>query len=408
MQNKQQRVSQQSIRDSETKMELGGPERASVGQVLHLYAHQFTLSKGGCDAELTRINHYLVGAGLSPLRRAVVDGRQLLEPRLSDIGSATPAGWKGHLDRRRSKRQATYALVREIGATTCSELATSKLRLLSTTMKAEGLSDSTIQKEVAVIKAAFNVAIREWGWRSFVNPAVGIRLGQSRQRFVRLTADEEQRLVDALSQCDQPEFWPMVELAITSTMRRGSLLALEWRNINLDNREVHVWAKGREVTLPLSGRSAELLRRIPRNGSEHVFSMSANAVKMAWCRIRTRACLPHLRFADLRHLGATFYARAGLNAHQLRMVLGHRTTKMAETYVNLVNTDVTEALDIAEAKRPIARPMPSSDVHAGRSTRAIVAERRAERLNGVKPLPANVIRIRPRYLRRSVPPGSGD
>jgi hypothetical protein len=45
--------------------------------MLNRYAHQFTLLKGGCDAELTRINHYLVGAGLPPLRReAVVSDRR--------------------------------------------------------------------------------------------------------------------------------------------------------------------------------------------------------------------------------------------------------------------------------------------------------------------------------------------
>jgi integrase len=377
-------------------MELGGPRRATVGHLLQLYAHQFTLNKYGCAAELTRINNYLVGAGLAPLKRLAIDGRYQMEPKQGAIGANTPSGLLPHLDRRRAKRQKTFQLIREIGATTCAALTTSKLRELATTMRAEGLSESTVQKEVALLKAAFNVASREWGWRGFINPAIGIRLGQSRHRFVRLTPEEEQRLVDALAACDQPEFWPLAELAITSTMRRGSLLAMEWRNVSLENREVHVWAKGREVTLPLSARAVELLRRVPRNDTGRVFTMSANAVKMAWARVRRRALLPHLRFADLRHLGATFYAKAGLNPHQLRLVLGHTTTKMAEVYVNLVNSDVVAALDSAEAARPASRPLPSSDYHVGCEVAKVVAERRAERLNGRKPLPTNVYPLKRR------------
>ncbi|MCW5665461.1 MAG: site-specific integrase [Piscinibacter sp.] len=269
-------------------------------------------------------------------------------------------------------------------------------------MKSEGLSDSTVQKELALLKAALNVAIREWGWADFRNPATGIRLGRSRRRFVRLTEEQEAQLVQSLSTCDNPQFWPLVELAMTTTMRRGSLLSLRWSDISLETREAHVWAKGTPITLPLSRRSAELLRLIPDNGSGRVFSMSANAVKLAWEGVRERAGLQWLRFADLRHLGATFYARAGLSAHQLRLVLGHTTTRTAEFYVDMVNSDVTEALDLAEAARPIRRPMPPAEVHRGRPSHVILAERRTRRLNGPVVMAANVIPLSRRSNRQEV------
>lgn len=370
-----------------------GPVRTSVGAMLNRYAHQFTLLKGGCDAELTRINHYLVGAGLPALRREAVDGRQQLSPVCGPIGDSTPKGWVRHLEHRRSRRSRTYDLIHALGGTVCARVTTCTLRELSTTMRAEGLSESTVQKELALLKAAFNVAIREWGWAGYVNPAIGISLGRSRRRFVRLTEEEEHRLVQALSECDNPQFWPLVELALTSTMRRGSLLKLEWSNIDLQAREAHVWAKGAEVTLPLSRRAITLLRHLPDNGTGRVFSMSENAVKMAWEGVREKAGLPKLRFADLRHLGATFYARAGLNAHQLQKVLGHASTRMAEVYVNLVNSDVTEALDLAESTRPLTRPMPPTVVNELQRCDDIVAQRRTRRLNGDPVLPANVIRF---------------
>lgn len=370
-----------------------GAKRTTVAALLHQYAHEFTLLKGGCDAELQRINHYLVGGGLFPLRRTNEDGRLVLTTVDEEIGHGTPIGWKRYLEARRSRRAGTYRLIHAIAATPCSKLTTRKLRELATTMRAEGLSESTVQKEIALLKTAFNVAAREWGWVGFANPAVGIALGGSKHRFVRLSEEEEDRLVMALSECDNPQFWPLVELALTSTMRRGSLLKLKWSNISLETREVHVWAKGREVTLPLSQRAVAVLRHLPRSDDDRVFTMSENAVKMAWEGVRVKAGLPRLRFADVRHLGATFYARAGLNAHQLRMVLGHKTTKMAEVYVNLVNSDVTEALDRAEAARPVSRPMPPTTVNELRTTATILAERRARRLNGEPSLPPKVVQF---------------
>jgi len=373
---------------------LGGPAVATLAQLLGHYASQFTVLKFGWRAELIRINHYLEGAGLPPLEGVEVNGARTIRAKASAIGEHTPIGWRPHRQRRLQKRATTYALIRALGSMRCNDISTSLLRTLHTTMLAEGLSASTAQKELALIRGAFNVAAREWGWAGVVNPVVGIRLGKSRSRFVRLTEEEEGRLVDALADCDNPEFWPLVELALTSTMRRGSLLALQWSNIDLQERQVHVWAKGAEVTLPLSGRAVELLRLVPRNETGRVFTMTPNAVALAWRRVRTRAGLPHLRFADLRHLGATFYARAGLNAHQLRLVLGHRTTHMAEIYVNLATNDVSEALDRVEAARPVSRPLPPRDVHAGLPGRSVIAERRTARLNGAPRLPANVVRLR--------------
>ncbi len=373
---------------------LGGPDVATLAQALHKYAYQFTVVKGGCETELTRINNYLQGGSLPSLRLAFdAEGRRRLEPMHSREQAKNLEGWKQYVDARRSRRAETYALIHRVGALKCGAITTDVLRKLSTTMKREGLSESTVQKEISLLKAMFNAAIREWRWKSFVNPAVGIELGKSESRFVRVSSDEEQRLSQALTRCDNPQMWPLVELAITTCMRKGSLLAMKWSQVSLETREVRVWGKGFNVTLPLSTRAVELLKALPRDGSDEVFSMSPNAVQLAWNHVRKNARLPDLQFRDLRHVGATFYAKAGFNPHQLQKVLGHKSTRMAEVYVNLMNSDVHEAMERAEAKGSVSRPMPPSDVHAGRSVKAIMAERRAERLNGQTELPANVVRL---------------
>jgi integrase len=375
---------------------LGGPDRATVAQLLFKYAYRATILKGGAEAELTRINNYLAGGGLPSLRLVVDDeGRRKLEQVPVQAKVDNQRGWQQYIDTRRELRAETYALIHRIGGMTCGRLTTELLGELATTMEAEGLSESTVQKEIALLKAAFNTAIREWRWKGYDNPAVGIKLGKSESRFVRVSSEEEQRLVQALTRCDNPQMWPLVELAITTCMRKGSLLGMKWSQVSLETGEVNVWGKGFNVTLPLSPRAVELLRSLPRDGSDRVFSMSSNAVQLAWNHVRANAGLP-LQFRDLRHVGATFYARAGFNAHQLQLVLGHKSTRMAEVYVNLVNSDVQEAMARAEAERGGSRRMPPSDVHAGTDIKAIMAQRRAQRLNGQPELPPNVVRFRKR------------
>ncbi|ODU97333.1 MAG: hypothetical protein ABT20_18675 [Rubrivivax sp. SCN 70-15] len=373
---------------------LGGPEQATVGQLLFKYAYRATVLKGGANAELTRINNYLAGNALPSLRLVVdSEGRRKLEQVATQPKAGIQRGWQQYIDARRELREQTYTLIHRIGGMKCSRLTTELLGELATVMEAEGLSESTVQKEIALLKAAFNTASREWRWKGFENPAVGIKLGKSESRFVRVSAEEEQRLAQALARCDNPQMWPLVELAISTCMRKGSLLGLKWSQISFETGEAHVWGKGFNVTLPLSPRAIELLKSLPRDGSDKVFSMSSNAVQLAWNHVRKNARLPHLQFRDLRHVGATFYAKAGLNAHQLKTVLGHKSTRMADIYVNLVNSDVCDAMTRAETDHGGSRAMPPADVHAGSDIKAIMAQRRAQRLNGQPELPPNVVRF---------------
>jgi len=92
-------------------------------------------------------------------------------------------------------------------------------------MTAEGYSASTIQK-IALLKALFNTAKNDWSWQGFENPCVGIRLKPGNERIVTLSTEQLVRLRQALSEADNPQLWPLVELALTTAMRQSTLLRL--------------------------------------------------------------------------------------------------------------------------------------------------------------------------------------
>lgn len=336
---------------------LGGPERVTLGAFLGEYAFRFSIAKQSYDTEISRINHYVEAIGAP---RLVVhhdeSGRR--ELRQEPVAKELPRAFKSHRDARMAMREKTYAWMGKLARKRVSQVSTADIRELMTTGKTEGWSDSTIQKEVALLKSAFNSAVREWRWKGFENPCIGLKLGKSNRRFVVVTDQQMERLVQALSECDNPQFWPLVDLAIHTTLRQDSLLSLKWSQINLETRRARVWAKGKWSDAQLTLRAVAILTAMPRGDSDQVFTMSQNAVNMAWEGVRDKAQLAGLTFRDLRHVGATAYAKAGLSPHALMHLLGHTTTRMAEVYVNLARSDVLGALDAVDAEVSPMTPVP--------------------------------------------------
>lgn len=356
--------------------ELGGPTKATLAQALAFYAEHHSLLKGGVDAELNRINHYLEGAG-QPLLKAVVNakgGRELAR----HTPTAQPDAWQQHNDRRRTARAATYAAIRTLANRRCSEISSAHIRALHTQMSKDGLSASTIQKEIAMLKTMFNTAATEWAWKGFENPCSAIKLGKSERHFVYLEPAQHQALGQALAECDNPYFWPLVIAAKETTLRLDTLMRMRWDKVDVENRITVLPSKSgqRNYVLPLTVQ--EVLRALPRSPTGRVFPMSKNAVKMAWNRVREKAQVPGLQFRDLRHLGATDWARRGLTAHELQQVLGHSNIQTAQYYIDLVGRDIQGALDRASTKASVPQLPEAGQCDTAEQIRRKRAERMRE------------------------------
>lgn len=357
---------QKRVDEAEQGPKFGGPSRITLGQCMGEYAGQFTIKKAGYKSEVDRINHYVTAVGLPRLRvRVDAQGKKTLETL--PVKQSLPSAFQAHKDARMGARERTYALIGKLACKKVSSITADDIQTLMTVGHCDGWSDSTIQKEIALLKAVFNSAIRVWKWKGFENPCNGFKLGKSNSRFVVVTDEQMARLVDALAECDNPQFWPLVDLAIHTTLREGSLLSMTWSQTNLETRRAKVWAKGKWAWAQLPRRAVEILKAMPRDGGDQVFTMSPNAVTMAWEGVREKAGLHGLTFRDLRHVGATAYAKAGLSANALMHLLGHTTTRMAEVYVNLARSDVIRALDEVDDKvAPMTPTPPTSHAHGMR------------------------------------------
>ncbi|MBS0316253.1 MAG: site-specific integrase [Proteobacteria bacterium] len=393
---------------------LGGPKRATLAQALVHYAEHHSLLKGGVDAELNRINHYLAGAGM-PLLKKVRNAHGAPE-LATHQPKVQPAAWQRHNDRRREARAGTYAAIAALAIKRCSEICAADIRALHTQMKKDGLSDSTIQKELAMLKVLFNTAAREWGWAGFENPCIAVKLGKSARRFVFLTPEQRAAVDQALGECDNPYFWPLVTVARESTLRLDSLMQMRWADVDVEHRVAVLPSKTGRRNYVFSQTAQQVLEALPHSPCGRVFPMSKNAVKMMWNRVREKAGMPQLQFRDLRHLGATDWVRRGLNTHQLAQVLGHSSIQTAQFYVDLVGMDVMEALDRAST-RAAAQPLPSTgqldakeqiSLRRGERMRKVTAARTQARKTGgeAPPQPAPQRESEPAPQHDGTPPSN--
>src|SRR5215472_18106296 len=72
---------------------------------------------------------------------------------------------------------------------------------------------------------------------------------------------------------------------------------------------------------------------MPRCGPT-VFTISANALRLALDRLRRRAGVLELRFHDLRHEAVSRFFEKGLNVPEVAMISGHRDLRMLFRYTH--------------------------------------------------------------------------
>jgi integrase len=363
---------------------LGGPAKATVARTLYEYAHLYTIHKRGAKQEVNLINRYLAAAGLPTLQLQVTEPGGIA---LTDAPAATalPLSFAGLRDKRAASREKTNACRAGLAVLPVAQVSAQTVLRFMSAMRKDGLSGSTIQKELALLKHTFNCTQKHWNWAGFVNPLANVPIPKGGPgRSAVLNDEAEQALFAALGRCDNPFILPVVQFAIETTSRRGSLLKLRWRDVDLTGRTatLRLTKAGENQVVPLTQRAVEILSRLPRDDHDaRVFPMSADALDSAWDRASTEAGLPDLRFHDLRHVGTTRHARRLRNPQMLKRITGHKTDAMLARYTHLFVDDVLDALDATE---PALTPPLPPDLR-GQTASKVRAATQVRRLNARPP-----------------------
>jgi integrase len=210
---------------------------------------------------------------------------------------------------------------------------------------------ATVRREFVILRHCFEIARGEWSIPLRTNPLKTIKLpADSKARDRRLQEDDAEELMKALT---TPSAWylrPFIALAIETGMRRGELLSIRWKDVDMTAPTIRILKtkNGHPRTIPLTPKAVEILGSLSRT-DERVFPVTPNAVRLAWERLRKRAGLEDLRLHDLRHEAVSRFFEYGLTVPEVALISGHRDPRMLSRYTHLRPEKVAEKLAKAVA-----------------------------------------------------------
>lgn len=282
----------------------------------------------------------------------------------------------------RGLRQGTlndYARVIErdviplFGNVQLADIRMAHIKRYASGMAERGLANNTIRRNIAPLRALLATAVEDGLIRS--NPAAGFRnvYGKRRQDVVtqRALSDEDlARLIDAA----QPEYRELLEFLAETGLRIGEAIELRWGDLDLAKGRAQVqrrWYMGsvdapksrfgirsvpltperRELLAARAGRDTELVFTTPRGDRID----SSNVLKRVLRPAADAAGVPWATVHCLRHTCASRLFRAGWNAKQVQMMLGHHSPAFTlATYVHLMSDDLPMPLSAPTALTDMA------------------------------------------------------
>lgn len=226
---------------------------------------------------------------------------------------------------------------------------------------AAGKSADTVRLELALLSHLFSIAIKEWRLGLIYNPVSNIRKpapGKGRDR--RLGTDEEKVLLRACDRHSNPMLGWIVRVALYTGMRAGEIKGLTRRQVNLDNRTVHLTEtkNGSSRTVPLTREAVAVFRLALASpvrpiDTDLIYFGEPGRDKVrrpyefrpAWHRTLKQAGIKGLRFHDLRHEAVSRLVEAGLGDQEVATISGHKSMQMLRRYTHLRAEDLVSRLD---------------------------------------------------------------
>lgn len=214
-----------------------------------------------------------------------------------------------------------------------------KWRSQRVTNKGTVIKKASLNRELSFLKTMFNLAV-EWGWLD-ENPAEKVKLLRGEEKRLRILDRKE---IAKLIECAAGHLKPILILAVSTGMRKGEILGLKWKHVDLANGFIRIVnsKNGDSRNVPLDSHTRDTLLKLRQgSGSEdHVFWRANNerikCVKEAFKAACIRAGIADFRFHDLRHTAASLLAAGGCDIITLQHILGHKTLLMTQRYAHLM------------------------------------------------------------------------
>lgn len=219
----------------------------------------------------------------------------------------------------------------------------------------DGMAPATINRELANLKKAFNLALREWEW-CHMNPVSRVSMEKENNKRDRwLTEDEASRLLG----CCRPWLRDLVLFALHTGMRMGEILELTWRGVDFTRRTVTVFRSknGERRTIPVNDTVLHVLKEktkvrsltVDRVFCSKIFTpLESGHLRRAFRLALGKAKIEDFHFHDLRHTFATRLVQAGIDLYKVQQLLGHKSPIMTQRYAHHYPESLRDGVEILD------------------------------------------------------------
>ncbi len=219
-----------------------------------------------------------------------------------------------------------------------------KIDLIKNARLADGVSNSTVNRLLSILRAILNRAKDDWEW---IDSVPGFRfLPEPKARVRWITREESILLIEELP----VHLKLMVRFSLATGLRESNVTHLQWSQLDMQRRCAWVLADqakaGKAIPVPLNDDAMEVLADQVGKHDVRVFTYKGQVVNdantKAWRKALVRAGIEDFRWHDLRHTWASWHVQAGTPLQVLMELGGWSDISMVLKYAHLSSTHLEE------------------------------------------------------------------
>lgn len=231
-----------------------------------------------------------------------------------------------------------------------SEITTSRQKEYQQKRRMQGAERATINREMAILSKALRLGYENEPRKCAAIPKL-LFFNEDNARQVFITAEQLEKIRETAS----AHFWPwvrvLIELAYFLGWRKGELLALKAKNVDLSAKCIRLkkTKNGDPREVPLTPKLLELVRPLADAHPENrLFPTSDRGLHDIFRDLVTRAGCPDVHLHDFRRTSARTKRWAGVDTSVIMSIQGWKTEAMFRRYAIVAREDKLAALKKVE------------------------------------------------------------
>jgi len=215
----------------------------------------------------------------------------------------------------------------------------------------KGAKDSTIERDLTVLRAAINYAVKKRRISADITPSIEHLAGSPpKDRWLRREEADallaaanmrwSARAQEYIPSAKLTRVYKFIAIGLATAARKSAILELTKDQVDLAQRRIHfnppgrAQTKKRRVAVPISDWLLPIMERAMEEAPSGTYLIGTNCIRTAFEGAASRAGLTDVTPHTLRHTWACWAAQAGVSLYEIAGVLGDTLTTVQANYLH--------------------------------------------------------------------------